>query len=97
MEVYYSQCIQTFPLDLSILEDIAQSSTRILEIIDIQSSEDGECYAQKSKVLFGLVDDGALDAMRPVSETVVETVLNHIRGCESTGIMYEFTSTHTCL
>lgn len=59
-----------------------QSSARILEIIEIQCSEDGECYAQKLKVLFGLVDDGELQPTHPISENVVESVLNYIRQCE---------------
>jgi hypothetical protein len=59
-----------------------QSSVRILEIIEIQYSEDGECYAQKLKVLFGLVDAGDLQLAHSVSEKVVESVLNHIRQSE---------------
>ena len=47
--------------------------------MEIQCSEDGECYAQKLKVLFGLVDDGEFGPTHPVSEKVVESVLNHIR------------------
>jgi hypothetical protein len=93
VETYYSQCVQTFPRNL---KNRVQSSVRILEIIEIQCSEDGECYAQKLKAFLGLVDDGALSATHPVSEIVVGTVLNHTRGCESIDL-HHLTSAHVGL
>ncbi|KAF5385880.1 hypothetical protein D9615_002371 [Tricholomella constricta] len=73
---YYSQAIEHIPSGLSI-NDVNAYALRLIEIVEIQSGEDGELYAHELKELLVRLEKASPD--RLVLETVVEMVLNHFR------------------
>ena len=52
---------------------------RLLEVIERQSENDGESYAQQLKELFAAVYQEAVPERQPVLEIAVERVLIHIK------------------
>jgi hypothetical protein len=80
LESYYSQAFQSFP-PTSSLKEKNELTARMLEVLEIQCSGDGELYARQLKGLFGAVDVSPPGETH-ILETIVEMVLVHIRDCE---------------
>lgn len=86
VSAYFAQAIQAIPSTLTVKER-NERITRLLEVIEIQSVEDGESYARQLKELFLAVDDDAIPERQPVLEVVVEKVLLYInKGIHLTSI-----------
>lgn len=88
IESYYTQSLETIPLTLSIKAK-DEYATRLLEVVQVQSGEDGESYARQAKTLIGLVENSSssqtLRGKHPISvlEGAVEMILMYLRTCES--------------
>jgi hypothetical protein len=78
VESYYSQSLKAIPPGLS-LKDTNEYVTRLLQVIEIISRDDGEVYAKQLKELFKVAEDVTEEANRSVLESVVEFVLQDNR------------------
>ncbi|KAG6862341.1 hypothetical protein C0995_016039 [Termitomyces sp. Mi166 len=75
--IYYSQAVQNIPSGLSVT-DLNERALRFLEVITVQSGEDGELYARELKdILLGL-EQASFDG-QPVLEAIVDEVLTYTR------------------
>ncbi|KAJ7350295.1 armadillo-type protein [Mycena albidolilacea] len=91
---YYSQSLQTLPVDLN-LKGISEYTTRLLEVIELQTEGDGELYAQQLTELFTQMEARSPRYAQLVMESAVEMVLIHLRnapmpfqiGCVTTLVM----------
>jgi hypothetical protein len=81
VESYYSQSLQNFPR-ISLSKDKNELAARLLEVLEIQCSEDGELYARQLKALLGVIDNPPSGGSYPVLETVVEVILHYIQAGE---------------
>ncbi|KAJ7124951.1 armadillo-type protein [Mycena epipterygia] len=75
---YYSQSLQTLPSDLN-LTGISEYTTRLLEVVEIQTEGDGELYARQLGDLFAQMEARSPRYAQLVVETAVEMVLLHLR------------------
>lgn len=73
VSTYYSQAIQNIPSGLSVAE-LNERGLRFLEIITVQSSEDGESYARELKDMLLQLENASLDG-HSVLEAIVDKVL----------------------
>ncbi|KAF8170253.1 armadillo-type protein [Mycena galopus ATCC 62051] len=75
---YYSQSLQTLPPDLN-LKGISEYTTRLLEVIELQTEGDGELYAGQLAELFTQMEARSPRYAQLVVESAVEMVLFHLR------------------
>ncbi|KAJ7497085.1 armadillo-type protein [Mycena latifolia] len=75
---YYSQSLQTLPSDLN-LTGISEYTSRLLEVVEIQTDGDGELYARQLVDLFAQTEARSPRYAQLVLENAVETVLLRIR------------------
>ncbi|KAF7362087.1 Adaptin-N domain-containing protein [Mycena venus] len=75
---YYSQSLQTLPPDLN-LKGISEYTTRLLEVVQLQTEGDGELYAQQLAELFTQMEARSPRYAQLVVESAVEMVLLHLR------------------
>jgi hypothetical protein len=78
---YYSQSLQTLPADLNV-KGISEYTTRLLEVIELQTEGDGELYAQQLAELFTQMEARSPRYAQLVMESAVEMVLFHLRNGE---------------
>lgn len=78
VNAYYSQSLQTLPSDLN-LTGISEYTTRLLEVVEIQTEGDGELYARQLGGLFTQMEARSPRYAQLVVETAVEMVLLHLR------------------
>lgn len=78
VSAYFAQAIQGIPSILT-LKEKNEYIIRLLEVIERQSENDGESYAQQLKELFAAVYQEAVPERQPVLEVAVEKVLIHIK------------------
>ena len=82
VEAYYTQYLHNFPIGSS-LSDKGSHVSRLLDVCELQSGNDGEQYASYLKDLFTVVEgeiQGRTEEI-PVLESGVEAILTHIRAC----------------
>ncbi|KAJ7690631.1 armadillo-type protein [Mycena rosella] len=75
---YYSRSLQTLPSDLN-LNGISEYTTRLLEVVEIQTDGDGELYARQLVDLFAQMEGRSPRYAKLVVENAVEMVLLHMR------------------
>ncbi|KAJ7668431.1 armadillo-type protein [Mycena polygramma] len=75
---YYSQSLQTLPIDLN-LKAISEYTTRLLEVLELQTEGDGELYARQLSDLFTQMESRSPRYAQLVVESAVEMVLVHLR------------------
>ncbi|KAJ7072535.1 armadillo-type protein [Mycena amicta] len=88
---YYLQSLRTLPVDLH-LNGFSEYATRLLEVVETQTQDDGELYARHVVDLFAQIEARSPRYAECVMESVVELVLVHLRnaatifqmGCVST-------------
>ncbi|KAG6920089.1 hypothetical protein DXG01_010157 [Tephrocybe rancida] len=73
---YYSRAVQNIPTGLS-LGDLNSYGLRIIEVLIIQSGEDGELFARELKDLLLGLEQASPDG-QPVLEAVVDSILTHL-------------------
>ncbi|KAF9467306.1 armadillo-type protein [Collybia nuda] len=74
---FYSQTIQSLPTELS-TKDKNEYAIRLLEVLEVQSGEDGETYARQAKALLECLE--VVPPMDyPILEVAVERILLYIR------------------
>nr|GAT57748.1 predicted protein [Mycena chlorophos] len=71
---YYLQSLQTIPVDLN-LNALGEYTTRLLEVIETQTQEDGELYARHTIDLFTQIEARSPRYAECVMESVVELLL----------------------
>jgi len=80
VESFYSQSSQSFSSVLS-LKDKNELIGRMLDVLEIQCSEDGELYARRVVDLLRAADTST-EKSGPVLEKAVEMILLYIQNCK---------------
>ncbi|KAJ7502817.1 armadillo-type protein [Mycena galericulata] len=75
---YFSQSLHTLPNDLN-SSGISKYTTRLLEVVEIQTEGDGELYARQLGDLFAQMEARSPRYAQLVVESAVEMVLLHLR------------------
>jgi AP-4 complex subunit epsilon-1 len=78
VESYYLQSLKGIPPGLS-LKDRNEHVTRLLEVTEVISGEDGEAFAKQLKDVFHVVESDATKTNQSVLESAVEMVLMDTR------------------
>ncbi|KAJ7782899.1 armadillo-type protein [Mycena metata] len=79
---YYSQSLQSLPADLN-LNGIGEYTTRLLEVVELQTEGDGELYARQLGDLFAQMEARSPRYAQLVLENAVEKVLLFLRNAAS--------------
>ncbi|KAJ7755738.1 armadillo-type protein [Mycena maculata] len=95
VQSYYAQSLRTLPDDLN-LSGISEYTTRLLEVVEVETEGDGELYARQLGDLFAQMEARSPRYAQIVVETAVEMVLLHLRnaassfqiGCATTLVTY---------
>ncbi|KAJ7251814.1 ARM repeat-containing protein [Mycena haematopus] len=75
---YYSQSLQTLPADLN-LKGISEYTTRLLEVLELQTEGDGELYGRQLAGLFNRMEAHSPRYAQLIVESAVEMVLFLLR------------------
>ncbi|KAF7375959.1 Adaptin-N domain-containing protein [Mycena sanguinolenta] len=75
---YYSQSLKTLPADLNI-KGLGEYTTRLLEVLELQTEGDGELYARELAELFTQMEARSPRYAQLVVESAVEMVLLFLR------------------
>lgn len=91
MQSYYSQSLRTLPDDLN-LNGISKYTTRLLEVVEIQTEGDGELYARQLGDLFAQMEARSPRYAQLVVENAVEMVLLHLRSGKTSFVHMPFST-----
>ncbi|KAJ6497850.1 armadillo-type protein [Mycena sanguinolenta] len=78
---YYSQSLQTLPADLNI-KGLSEYTTRLLEVLELQTEGDGELYGRELAELFTQMEARSPRYAQLVVESAVEIVLLFLRNAQ---------------
>ncbi|TFK44520.1 armadillo-type protein [Crucibulum laeve] len=82
LDTHYSQAVENIPPSLP-LRDQNEYAGRLLEIIEIQSEQDGEQYARQVKHMLERLESAISMVNPPILETAVERILDHLRAVDA--------------